>query len=157
MAPWASSTAPVGDEWHDLGPILPAIADAKYVASWVGAGDVPLSLGDGRYLAITHTGNLLANCSRMYTLDAVVLNFNQFDSANPESLVESRLDGFMVPATRCEIEGPYADSVGNVIFSCGSFERDGDLFVIYGGGDTYVMVARVSLAELLDAMRAAGR
>jgi len=81
-----------------------------------------------------------------------VLNFNDFDPKNPERVVESRLDRLMTPQTRWEIEGPYPDSVGNVLFSCGAFERNGEIYVIYGGGDTYVMAARLNKAEVLAAM-----
>lgn len=151
----AYTTGSITDQWTDIGPIMRSVQDERFIESWVGAGDVPLSLGEGRYLTITHTGNLAGDGLRYYTLDAVVLNFNRFDPENPESIVESRLNGFMVPTTPCEIEGPYPDSVGNVLFSCGSFERDGELYIIYGGGDTFLMAAKVNLAELLAAMQPA--
>jgi len=159
MSNWAMhlacTTDSVADQWHDCGPILHAMPKGDFVESWVGAGDVPLSLGDNRYLTIAHTGNLAADKSRLYVLDALVLNFDRFKPEAPESIIESRLDGFMVPATQCEIEGPYPDSVGNVLFSCGSFLRDGELYIVYGGGDTYLMAARVNLAELLSVMKPA--
>ena len=60
----------------------------------------------------------------------------------------------MVPQTPYEREGPYPDSVGNVLFTCGAYERgDGDIRIIYGGGDTYVLAADVSKFELLAAMK----
>lgn len=160
MSSWAIHLActdgDVTGEWRDCGPILRATPDLRFAESWVGAGAVPIALGDGRYLAIIHTGNLSATGERLYTLDAVLLNFERFDPKNPESIVESRLDAFMVPTTPYEIEGPYPDSVGNVLFSCGAYEKDGDIYIIYGGGDTYVMAARVNRNELLEAMRPVG-
>ena len=103
---------------------------------------VPLPLGDNRYLTIVHTGHRDAKHNRFYTLDALVLDLSDFDPAHPERVVISRLDRIMIPETRWEIEGPCPDSVGNVLFSCGAFEREGEIYVIYGGGDTYVMAAQ---------------
>jgi predicted GH43/DUF377 family glycosyl hydrolase len=58
----------------------------------------------------------------------------------------------MVPETRWEIDGPYPDSVGNVLFTCGAFERNGDIHILYGGGDTFVMAATILKADLLNAL-----
>ena len=140
--------------WQDLGPILRAHPEPGWTDTWIGAGTVPLPMGDGRYLEIYHSGHRAADGSRLYTLGATVLNLARMDPSRPESVVESRLDHFMKPETRWEIEGPYPDSVGNVVFACGAYEREGDIRIIYGGGDTYVMAADVSKAELLAALQA---
>lgn len=138
--------------WTDLGPFAWAPPHQKYQDAWLGAGAVPIDLGGGRWLEIFHSGHRDEDGSRFYTLGAMVLNFNQLDPANPTSIVESRLDHFMVPETTWEIEGPYPDSVGNVLFTCGAFEVDDDICVVYGGGDTFVMAARVGKADLLAAL-----
>ena len=138
--------------WEDLGPILRARPGDGWTDTWVGAGAVPLPLGGGRFLEIYHSGHLAADGSRLYTLGAAVLDLSRLDAARPGSVVESRLDHFMKPQTTWEIEGPYPDSVGNVLFTCGAYERDDDLCIIYGGGDTYVMAADVSRSELLAAL-----
>ena len=139
-------------EWHDCGSICRATPDPAWQDSWIGAGAVPLPLGDNRYLTIVHTGHRDAKHNRFYTLNALVLDLSDFEPAHPERVVVSRLDRIMIPETRWEIEGPSPDSVGNVLFSCGAFEREGDIYVIYGGGDTYVMAARINKADLLAAM-----
>jgi predicted GH43/DUF377 family glycosyl hydrolase len=139
--------------WLDLGPMLRAEPHAEFTDAWPGAGAVPLALGGGRYLEIFHSGHRAADGSRLYTLGAALLNFNLLDPARPESIVEARLDHFMVPETTWEIEGPYPDSVGNVLFSCGAFERDGEITILYGGGDTYVMAAKIRTDDLLAALR----
>ncbi len=138
--------------WRDLGPMFRAEPRAHFVDAWVGAGAVPIDLGDGRFLEIFHTGHRAVDGSRLYTMGAVVFNFNHFDPSNPASLVESRLDHFMIPETTWEIEGPYPDSVGNVLFSCGAYERNGEIVILYGGGDTYVMAAKVRKSELLASL-----
>jgi predicted GH43/DUF377 family glycosyl hydrolase len=138
--------------WEDLGPILRARPEDGWTDTWIGAGAVPLPLGGGRFLEIYHSGHFAADGSRLYTLGAAVLDLSRLDAARPDSVVESRLDHFMKPQTTWEIEGPYPDSVGNVLFTCGAYERDDDICIIYGGGDTYVMAADVSRAELLAAL-----
>lgn len=139
-------------EWTDLGPIARAKPHPDYADAWLGCGAVPLDLGDGRFLEIYHSGHRSTDGSRLYTLGALLLNLNTVDPCAAEAIVEARLDHFMIPETRWEIEGPYADSVGNVLFTCGAFERDGDINILYGGGDTFVMAAKIAKADLLAAL-----
>jgi predicted GH43/DUF377 family glycosyl hydrolase len=146
----------INGPWHDLGPMFRAEprsgSDETWVDAWVGAGAVPIDLGGGRFLEIFHSGHRAADGSRLYTMGAIVLNFNEFDESDPATLIESRLDHFMIPETKWEIEGPYPDSVGNVLFSCGAYERNGEIVILYGGGDTYVMAAKVRRSELLASL-----
>ncbi len=155
MSSWAIhlaiSDAPTG-EWRDCGPLLRACTHEKSRTSWMGAGSVPIPLGDRRYLAIFHTGHYLRSGRREYDLDAAILNFNNFDPDNLSSIVEARIDRLMVPETACELYGPYTDSVANVLFTCGSYVYRDDLYLLYGGGDTFVMSARINLQVLLDAL-----
>jgi predicted GH43/DUF377 family glycosyl hydrolase len=139
-------------EWIDLGPIARQKQDPDFDEAWIGAGAVPIDLGGGRHLEIFHSGHRAADGSRLYTLGALLLNFNRFDPKRPASIVESRIDHFMIPQTTWEIEGPYPDSVGNVLFACGAFERDDHIHILYGGGDTFVMAASVAKADLLGAL-----
>jgi predicted GH43/DUF377 family glycosyl hydrolase len=59
----AISDSPEG-EWRNCGPILRSPGHPRCRVSWVGAGSVPLPLGDGRYLVIYHTGNRLREGGR---------------------------------------------------------------------------------------------
>lgn len=142
----------LGGPWEDLGPIMRARPNRGWADAWIGAGATPLPLGDGRYLEIYHTGHRKDGGSRLYTLGAAVMNLNGVDRNGLASVVESRLDHFMVPETRWELEGPYPDSVANVLFACGAYERQGRIYIVYGAGDTYVMIASVAKDELLDAL-----
>jgi predicted GH43/DUF377 family glycosyl hydrolase len=152
----AMSNTPDG-LWRDGGPVLQARPDPdRYSTSWVGAGAVPIPLGDRRYLVIFHTGNRLLSGDREYDLDAAIFNFNRFDPADPTSLVEARIDRLMVPETETELRAPFSDSVANVLFTCGAYEYDGDLYIIYGGGDTFIMAARTPLRLLLDHLERSG-
>lgn len=136
----------------DLGAIASAEPHPDYQDSWLGGGAVPIDLGDGRYLEIYHSGHRNPDSSRYYTLGCLMFDFKQFDPEHPASLIVSRVDHFMVPETKFEIEGPFPDSVGNVLFSCGAYEIGDDICILYGGGDTFVMAARVNKAALLDAL-----
>ncbi|HEX2948185.1 MAG TPA: hypothetical protein VHV83_01210, partial [Armatimonadota bacterium] len=149
----AVSDSPTG-EWKECGAILGAAAHdhQRCRASWVGAGSVPIPLGDHRYLVIFHTGNRLNDGRLEYDLDAAIFNMNNFDPADPSTIVEARINRIMVPETDCEVNGPYPDSVANVLFTCGTYEYQGYLYILYGGGDTFVMSARIELQALLDAL-----
>ena len=103
--------------WEDLGPILGARPEPAWTDTWIGAGAVPLPLGGDRYLEIYHSGHLAADGARLYTLGAAVIDLSRLGVDDPAGVVESRLDHFMRPETPWEIEGPYPDSVGNVLFT----------------------------------------
>jgi len=149
---WAMSLAmceSITGVWQDCGTVLRATPEPSRRDNWVGAGSVPIPLGDKRYLVIFHTGRIQYGGRREYDLDAAIFNFQDFDPARPERIVEARIDRIMVPETETEVDGPYPDSVANVLFTCGSYLYRDDLYILYGGGDTYVMAARVKLAALL--------
>jgi predicted GH43/DUF377 family glycosyl hydrolase len=143
-------------EWTDLGPILRGKPRADYEDAWVGAGAVPIDVGGGRFLEIYHSGHRDADGSRLYTLGAVLLDFNRLDPQRPASIVAARLDHFMVPETKWEIEGPYEDSVGNVLFTCGAYETEDEIHMLYTGGDTFVMAATIKKADLLAGLAPVG-
>jgi predicted GH43/DUF377 family glycosyl hydrolase len=147
----AHSKSPDGP-WQDLGAIMRAAHRPGWSDAWIGAGAVPIALGGGRYLSIHHSGHRADDGKRLYTLGASVLDFNRIDPRDPTGIVTARRDHFLVPETKWEIEGLYPDSVGNVVFACGAYERGGDIHIVYGGGDTYILGARVSKQQLLDAM-----
>jgi predicted GH43/DUF377 family glycosyl hydrolase len=155
---WAMSLAmceSLTGVWRDCGTVLRAAPEPSRLDNWVGAGSVPIPLGGRRYLVIYHTGRIQHGDCCEYDLDAAVFDFRDFDPAHPERIVESRLDRIMVPETETEVDGPYPDSVANVLFTCGSYIYRDDLYILYGGGDTYVMAARVKPAVLLEELEKA--
>jgi predicted GH43/DUF377 family glycosyl hydrolase len=144
----ATSDTPDG-VYHDCGEILNPVSAAGVEYSWLGAGSVPIPLGDMRYLVIFHTGNHLDSGAHAYQLDAAIFDFSRFDPSNPRQIVESRLDRILTPETPYEIQAPFADSVANAVFTCGSYVHNGYVYIVYGGGDTYTMAARIRMEELL--------
>ncbi len=136
----------------DLGTVHGPERHPEFESSWTGAGAVPLPLGNGRYVSIEHTGNFYPGFRRKYVLDAFLYDFNGWDPARPESLVKARLDGFMGPETDFEVKGPFHDSVANVVFACGAYVHEGWLYLVYGGGDSYILAARLRFDDLVSAL-----
>ncbi len=133
----------------DLGNVHGPDRSPGHLKSWTGAGAVPIKIGKGRYLSIEHTGNYIDGKQRKYVLDAFLYDFNDWDPTRPETLIRARLDGFMQPETDFEVKGPFEDSVANVVFDCGAYVYDGWIYIVYGGGDTYILAARVSYDALV--------
>ena len=138
--------------WKDCGVVLRAFANPQHRSSWVGAGSVPIPMGDGRYAVIYHTGNFHNEADREYDLDAAGFDFSAYDPQRPESIVTGRLEHLMVPQTPAELRSHSALMVGNVLFACGSYEYQGDIYIIYGGADTYTLAARVDKQALFAAL-----
>ncbi|AIE87935.1 hypothetical protein [Fimbriimonas ginsengisoli] len=149
----ATAAAPEGP-YTDLGQVHRAMAVGGYLKSWSGAGSVPIKIGEGRYVSIEHTGNYLKGEQRKYVLDAFLYDFNRWDPGRPETLVAARMDDVMRPETDFEVNGPFPDSVANVVFACGSYVHDGWLYVVYGGGDSFILAARIRFQNLVDELEA---
>jgi predicted GH43/DUF377 family glycosyl hydrolase len=146
--------------WTNCGTVCLSYPNPAFPGgSKIGAGSVPIPLGNMRYLHIYHLGNYYVNGDQetsgprmMYNLHAMILNFNGFDPCDPSMLVEKRLEPLMKPETDYEIASPFPGSVGNVLFTCGSYEKDGYVYIIYGGGDSYILAARVRKDALIEAI-----
>jgi predicted GH43/DUF377 family glycosyl hydrolase len=137
-------------KWINCGKILEAYRNPLYRDSWVGGGSVPIPLRDNRYLMIYHTGNWHSNGERVYSMDVAILNFNRFSLDYPAQIIEKRFEHLMVPETRYEKKTPNnPDNQLDCLFPCGSYEYKGDIYIIYGGADHYVLAAKVNRAELL--------
>lgn len=139
--------------YTDLGTVHGPERHPGFEASWTGAGAVPIPLGDGRYLSIEHTGNFYPGFRRKYVLDAFLYDFNGWNPKRPETLVKARLDGFMGPETDFEVKGPFHDSVANVVFACGAYVHDGWLYLVYGGGDSFILAARLRFDDLVGVLQ----
>lgn len=152
----AVADAPEGP-YTDLGVMMRPYHNPRMKTSWLGAGSVPIAVGEGRYIEIYHTGNAFNADDREYDLAAALIDFNAGDpSAAPAVLVTNRLEPMMVPETPAELRSHSQLQVGNVLFACGSYEYQGNVYIIYGGADTYTLAARVRKNDLLRAVETAG-
>ncbi len=149
----AVSDGPEG-KWKDLGEIFRSYTNPRFTDSWVGAGSVPITIGGERYLVIYHTGNTNAHGQMEYQLDAALVDFNRL-SRGASRILTSRLEHLMVPETPPELTSTSSLRVQNVVFSCGSYEYQGHIYIVYGGADTQTLVARVEKNLLISAVEKA--
>jgi predicted GH43/DUF377 family glycosyl hydrolase len=76
-----------------------------------------------------------------YRLGAVLLDLN-----NPSVVLSRSVDTIFEPVEEYEKNGV----VHNAVFSCGAILRGDTLYIYYGGADTVLGVAKMSLKKLLD-------
>ena len=104
----------------------------------IGIAGVPVKTPKGWllvYHGVSKTGT--------YRLGAVLLDLN-----NPTVVTARLVDTILEPLEEYERVG----IVRNVIFSCGAVLRADTLFIYYGGADTVIGVAKVSLKKLLKVL-----
>ncbi len=143
--------------WRDCGEIMHSLQNPVFAESWIGAGSVPILIEGRRFAAIYHTGNYFPRrVDREYDLDAALFDFDHFDPAHPASLVTARLEHLMTPETPAELRSHSALQAGNVLFACGSYEFQDDLYIVYGGADTYTLAAHVNKQVLFTTLAQAG-
>jgi predicted GH43/DUF377 family glycosyl hydrolase len=148
-----ASSDSIGGPYFDCGEVLRAAPNPQVRAAWVGAGSVPFLIDARRYAFIYHTGSYLNATDRVYDLDAAIFDFDRLEPGRPDKAVSGRIDHLMTPETPAELRSHSALQVGNVLFACGSYEFQGDIYIIYGGADTYTLAAKVNKQALLDAMQ----
>ena len=78
-----------------------------------------------------------------YRVGAVLL-----DLKDPAIVLARTTDPIFEPQEQYEKEG----IINNVVFPCGMVERDGLLYIYYGGADTVVGVATIKLDVILKAL-----
>lgn len=83
----------------------------------------------------------ISNSSHEYRVGAMLL-----DLSTPEQVIARTAWPILEPSTHFEKEG----YVSNVVFPCGAALRNDTLFIYYGGADTVVGVATISLHKLID-------
>jgi predicted GH43/DUF377 family glycosyl hydrolase len=101
----------------------------------IGIAGPPIKTSEGWlliYHGVSKTGT--------YRLGAVLLSLE-----NPSVVVSRMVDTMLEPLEPYEVEG----IVRRAIFSCGAVLRNDTLFIYYGGADTVLGVAKVSLKRLL--------
>ena len=78
-----------------------------------------------------------------YRVGAVLL-----DKKDPAIVLSRTTDPIFEPEEQYEKSG----IVNNVVFPCGAVERDGLLYIYYGGGDKVTGVATIKLKRLVDVL-----
>ena len=138
---WAESDDILG-EWRTMGVLMKPIPRPSNVDTWIGRGAPPLRLADGRYLILYHIGNLKPDSSREYNLGIALA-----DPKHPQFIVK-RDEPLLRPETRAETAGDADLGVDNVVFICGAYFYNGDLYFPYAGADSVVLGGKIPKAEL---------
>ena len=138
---WAESDNLFG-EWTDRGLFMDWIPNPRFKDVWVGGGAPPMLLPDGRYVILYHIGNRDAGGHREYDLGIALC-----DPERSEPILR-RAEPLMRPTTPQETMGDTDLGVNNVVFVCGAYFWEGDLYFPYQGSDTRILGARIPKSEL---------
>ncbi|MDD5528213.1 MAG: hypothetical protein PHO56_04575 [Patescibacteria group bacterium] len=112
----------------------------KFDSRKIGINGAPIKTKYG-WLALYHG---VSDEDGSYRFGALLL-----DLENPEEILARTENHIFEPVKDYEKNG----QVHNVVFSCGSVLKDGTIFIYYGGADTTLSVATVSLKKLLAELR----
>ena len=121
-------------EWHDLNIIMQSRHDWEYYK--MGTGAPPIKTDDG-WLFIYHA----VDNRFVYRLGLALL-----DLKDPRKVLLRGKVPFMEPETDYEKYG----AVPNIVFTCGAVLRGDTVFLYYGGADTVVGVATITVPECMD-------
>jgi len=128
--------------WTGRGAVMKPQPNPEFKDVWIGGGAPPLLLSDGRFLVIYHIGNRRANGDREYDLGIAIA-----DPASREFIVK-RHEPLLRPATAAETVGDADLGVNNVVFICGAYFFEGDLYFPYAGADSVVLAGCMAGVEL---------
>ncbi len=101
----------------------------------IGGGGTPIKTEKG-WVHIYHA----VDRNMYYRLGLAV-----FDLDDPRKLIYRHPEPILEPGEEYEKKG----DVSNVIFTCGTVEKDGQLLVYYGGADTVIGVAYADMKDIL--------
>ena len=125
--------------WGREKVVLPARGGPWWDGVRVGAGMTPVETEDG-WLLIYHGVKELAG-DPIYRLGAALTDRNE-----PHRLIARARRWLLSPQKLYERFG----DAGNVVFTCGGFEREGELWCYYGAADSSICLARAKIADVLD-------
>jgi predicted GH43/DUF377 family glycosyl hydrolase len=132
MMHWADAPTVLGP-WKTRGRFMDTLPNPAFRESWSGGGAPPLRLPNGQYLILYHIGNRKADGTREYDLGIAI-----GDAAKPGFLVK-RDEPVVRPETAAETTGDADLGVNNVVFTCGAYLHNGDVYVPYAGADSVVL------------------
>jgi predicted GH43/DUF377 family glycosyl hydrolase len=146
---WAESDDIFG-KWKTRGTLMKPVPNPDFIDTWIGGGAPPLLLHDGRYLIIYHIGNRKADRSREYDLAIAIgdpSKWNMPPKATREFIVK-RNEPLLRPFSPAETKGDAELGVNNVVFICGAYFYNGDVYFPYAGADSVVLGGRIRKEEL---------
>jgi beta-1,2-mannobiose phosphorylase / 1,2-beta-oligomannan phosphorylase len=138
---WAEADDVFG-EWRSRGLLMNAIPNPAFVDTWIGGGAPPLMLPDGRYLIVYHVGNRKAEGTREYDLGIAIGDFSRSE------FIVKRSEPLLQPGSYAETTGDVELGVNNVVFICGAYFFQNDLFFPYAGADSVVLAGKISKKQI---------
>ncbi len=126
--------------WALPGVLLPANGGPWWDGLKVGTGAPPIRTERG-WLLIYHGVKEAGGGHLIYRLGLALL-----DLKDPRKLLARSSDWVFAPETEYEQRGLVPD----VVYTCGALERDGEIWMYYGGADTVVGLAIARTSDLLD-------
>jgi predicted GH43/DUF377 family glycosyl hydrolase len=138
---WAESDDVFG-EWTSRGVFMHPIPNSTFINTWIGGGAPPLKLSATRYLILYHIGNRKADGTREYDLGIAIADFAQ------KEIIVKRDEPLLRPETSAETTGDSELGVNNVVFICGAYFYNGDLYFPYAGADSVVLGGKIAKTEI---------
>lgn len=138
---WATAKSIFG-EWTSQGLLMKPIPNPNFVDTWIGGGAPPLHLSGSSYLILYHIGNRKKDGSREYNLGIAIADFSS------KEIIHNRYEPLLRPESPAETAGDAELGVNNVVFVCGAYFYEGDLYFPYAGADSVVLGGRISKEEL---------
>jgi predicted GH43/DUF377 family glycosyl hydrolase len=132
----------IAGEWESRGVVMKPLPNPEFKDVWIGGGAPPISLPDGRFLVLYHIGNRRLSGDREYDLGIAIA-----DPSAPEFIVK-RDEPLLRPSTPAETTGDTDLGVNNVVFICGAYFYEGDLYFPYAGADSVVLAGKIAGTEL---------
>ncbi len=113
----------------------------RYAADQVEVGAPPIKTQYGWLLIYSYIKNYLSGNEKVFNIEVVLL-----DSNNPEKIIGRVHGSLLKPEEEYELKG----IVANIAFPSGAFVENDNLYIYYGGADTVVCRASLSLKELFS-------
>ncbi len=128
--------------WKSRGVLMKPKPDPEFTDTWIGGGAPPLCFGANQYLVLYHIGNRKKDSTREYDLGIAVMSFLRGE------LVIRKEELLLKPSTAAETSGDADLGVNNVVFICGAYMHEEDLYFPYAGADSVVLGGKIEGAEL---------
>ena len=138
---WGESDNIFG-EWKSRGLLMSSMANPMFADTWIGGGAPPLWIEQEKYLLIYHIGNRNTAGEREYDLGIAIMDFSS------KEMIVKRNEPLLRPTVPAEMIADKDLGVGNVLFICGAYFYNGDLYFPYAGADSVVLGGRISKSEL---------
>ena len=120
--------------WAGHRPLMETLPHSDWQSVKIGAAGPPIKTESG-WLLIYHG----VSAGHRYCLGAALL-----DLADPSRVIARQASPILEPELGWELTG----HVPNVVFSCGQVLMGDDLYVYYGGADTVIGVAAISMNDI---------